>query len=139
MIRLKLMNGCKKISNSALITIYLYFTKAAGQAQYSKVDTPKLLLENKAQIAEHSRGKSEIWQMFGNICHDNQTLNGYVACKACKKVYVYQPCDGTQSLRKHNCDIGTSGPVAKSKPVAVNLPLSGLLLVLNQFKKHIRQ
>ena len=46
-------------------------------------------------------------------------IKGFVACKSCKQVYIYQPCDGTQSLRKHNCHVSLSGPLAQSKPAAV--------------------
>lgn len=40
-------------------------------------------------------------------------MKGFVACKACKKAYVYHPSDGTQTLRRHQCDKGASGPKAK--------------------------
>ena len=33
----------------------------------------------------------------------------------CLQVYAFRPCDGTQTLRKHECNSGLSGPLAKQK------------------------
>jgi len=41
-------------------------------------------------------------------------VNDFVACKACKKVYSFKAADGTQTLRKHSCGAGPSGPIAKT-------------------------
>lgn len=40
-------------------------------------------------------------------------MKGFVACKSCRKVYAFQSSDGTQTLRKHQCEKGQSGPKAK--------------------------
>lgn len=69
--------------------------------------------KNEVIIIEHSGGKSDIWKLFGKISDGQALVSGFVACKACKKVYVYQPSDGTQTLRRHQCDKGQSGPKAK--------------------------
>jgi len=46
--------------------------------------------------------------------HSNEAVKDVVACRACKKVYAYKPADGTQTLRRHKCGVGTSGPLAKT-------------------------
>jgi hypothetical protein len=80
----------------------------------SKADVEKLLAKEEATIIHREAGKSEIWKIFGNIEYDHSIVKGYVACKACRKVYSYQSADGTQTLRKHRCEKGESGPKAKS-------------------------
>jgi len=42
--------------------------------------------------------------------------------------YAFKPSYGTQSLRKHNCSEGNSGPVAKSMPKKQERSLTGELL-----------
>jgi hypothetical protein len=72
------------------------------------------LNKNEVCVIEHSSGKSDIWKIFGKVCNGDTIVKGYVACKACNKVYVYNPSDGTQTLRRHRCDKGSSGPKAKT-------------------------
>lgn len=74
----------------------------------------KWLSKDDAAIIDNKDGKSEIWKLFGVIKRNNELIRNFVACKACKRVYVYKPSDGTQTLRKHSCDAGNSGPVAKT-------------------------
>src|SRR6218665_1891751 len=66
--------------------------------------------------------KSDIWQLFGRISHRDGFIKDFVACKACKKVYVFKASDGTQTLRKHSCDIGQSGPAAKRTQIEPKMP-----------------
>jgi hypothetical protein len=73
------------------------------------------LSQNKATIVEHE-GKSDIWKLFGAVERQDEIIANFVACKACKKVYTFKPSDGTQTLRKHSCDEGNSGPSAKCMP-----------------------
>jgi len=75
----------------------------------------KWLSKNEAAIVDRE-GKSDIWKLFGAVEREEKVISNFVACKACKKVYTFKPSDGTQSLRKHNCSGGNSGPVAKSMP-----------------------
>jgi len=55
----------------------------------SKADVEKLLAKEEATIIHREAGKSEIWKIFGNIEYDHSIVKGYVACKACRKVYSY--------------------------------------------------
>jgi hypothetical protein len=80
----------------------------------SKDEIQKKLNKNEVCVIEHSSGKSDIWKIFGKACNGDTIVKGYVACKACNKVYVYNPSDGTQTLRRHRCDKGSSGPKAKT-------------------------
>jgi len=77
------------------------------------------LSANEASVIDRTDGKSDVWKLFGIVQHKDSVIKGFVACKSCKQVYIYQPCDGTQSLRKHNCHVSLSGPLAQRKPAAV--------------------
>ena len=79
----------------------------------TKDEMQRKINKNEARVVENEGGKSDIWNLFGRILDQHSLAKGFVACKACKKVYVYQPSDGTQTLRRHQCDKGESGPKAK--------------------------
>jgi len=66
-------------------------------------------VKNEAAIVDRE-GKSGIWKLFGAVEREEEVISNFEACKACKKVYAFKPSDGTQSLRKHNCSEGNSGP-----------------------------
>ena len=59
----------------------------------SKADVEKLLAKEETTIIHQEAGMSEIWKIFGNIEYDHSIVKGYVACKACRKVYSYQSAD----------------------------------------------
>ena len=95
----------------------------------SKIEIQRKLNKNEIQIIEHEAGKSDIWKLFGKIAETDAVVKGFVACKACKKVYMWQPSDGTQTLRKHQCERGNLGQKPKyhdhlnSPQVLTGLPL----------------
>jgi len=92
----------------------------------------KWLSAKEAVIIDCKEGKSNVWKLFGNVQHDNCVLKGFVTCKSCKQVYIYQACDGTQSLRKHHCDVGQSG---QHKPGGATVPKSSFNWVAAGFSK----
>ena len=75
----------------------------------------KWLSKIEATIVEHE-GKKAIWKLFGAVEREHEVIANFVACKACKKVYTFKSSDGTQTLKKHSCDEGNSGPAAKCMP-----------------------
>ena len=81
----------------------------------TKAKVEKWLRRNEATIVDHE-GKSLVWKLFGAIEREEKVIPNFVACKACKKIYAFKPSDGMQTLRKHSCDEGNSGPAAKSLP-----------------------
>jgi len=87
-----------------------------------KTDIEKWLSKGEAVVVDQKAGKSDIWQLFGRISHRDGFIKDFVACKACKKVYVFRASDGTQTLRKHSCDIGQSGPAAKRTRIEPKMP-----------------
>ena len=82
-------------------------------ATTKKADIEKKLSKGEAAIVDNKSGKSDIWRLFGTVIHGDDVIKDFVACKSCKKVYSFKPTDGTQSLRKHSCSVGPSGPAAK--------------------------
>lgn len=79
----------------------------------SKVEIQRKLDKNELQVNDQVLGKSDVWKLFGKLSDSDGDVKGFVACRACKKVYVHQPTDGTQTLRKHQCEKGQSGPLAR--------------------------
>ena len=61
-----------------------------GKVLLSKIDIQRKLNKNEAQLIEHGAGKSEIWKLFGKIAESDAVVKGFVACKACKNVYMWQ-------------------------------------------------
>jgi hypothetical protein len=105
------------------------------QKQYSKADVQKMLLDNTAQVSDHPHGKSAIWELFGDVCKDSLTLSGHVACKACKKVYIYQSSDGTQSLENTIVTLANRGRLLNQYMVQVNQVLTGPVQALSRNRR----
>ena len=100
----------------------------ASASVTKKADVAKLISKGEATIVQKS-GKSEVWNLFGKVTRGDEVIKDFVACKSCKKVYAFKPSDGTQSLRKHSCDTGPSGPAAKKariqEPTSFNWNAAG--------------
>ena len=127
---------CHTCRKSATRLCFFPFQDNHAKPVITKSMVKKWLSANEAIIIDRKEGKSDVWKLFGNVQHDddNGVLKGFVACKACKQVYIYQACDGTQSLRKHHCDVGQSGPLAQRKPVGATMPKSSFNWAAAGFK-----
>ncbi|OCU00242.1 hypothetical protein XELAEV_18006023mg [Xenopus laevis] len=93
---------------SSLYTTTANYPKANTMSTPTPSNIRKKIKEGVYQLIDYSsKRKSDVWKSFGVIFTDeNEQINGYVACKECQKVMVYDSHKtGTSSLRKHSCTL----------------------------------